>query len=76
MSSGYLGNTNLKRIAEQIEFAPENLQEYVKCMKDPIYFAENYIKIVHVDRGFIPFLMYDYQKEITKKLQIIGDLLY
>lgn len=68
MSSGYLGNTNLKRIAEQIEFAPENLQEYVKCMKDPIYFAENYIKIVHVDRGFIPFVMYDYQKEITNKI--------
>ena len=68
MSSGYLGNTNLKRIAEQIEFAPENLQEYVKCMKDPIYFAEKYIKIVHVDRGFIPFVMYDYQKEITNKI--------
>ena len=68
MSSGYLGNTNLKRIAEQIEFAPENLQEYVKCMKDPIYFAEKYIKIVHVDRGFIPFVMYYYQKEITNKI--------
>jgi len=68
MSSGYLGNTNLKRIAEQMEFAPENLQEYVKCMKDPIYFAENYIKIVHVDRGFIPFVMYDYQKEIANKI--------
>jgi hypothetical protein len=68
MSSGYLGNTNLKRIAEQIEFAPENLQEYVKCMKDPIYFAKQYIKIVHVDRGFIPLDMYDYQKEIVEKI--------
>ena len=68
MSSGYLGNTNLKRIGEQIEFTPKNLQEYMKCMKDPIYFSENYIKIVHVDKGFIPFQMYDYQKEITTKI--------
>ena len=68
MSSGYLGNTNLKRIGEQIEFTPEHLQEYMKCLKDPIYFAENYIKIVHVDKGFIPFEMYDYQKEIATKI--------
>lgn len=68
MTSGYLGNTNLKRIGEQIEFTPENLKEYMKCLKDPIYFAENYIKIVHVDKGFIPFAMYDYQKEIATKI--------
>ena len=65
---GYLGNNNLKRIGEQLEFTPENLKEYMKCMKDPVYFAENYIKIVHVDKGFIPFNMYDYQKEITRKI--------
>lgn len=68
MTSGYLGNTNLKRIGEQIEFTPDNLKEYMKCMKDPVYFAETYIKIVHVDRGFVPLDMYDYQKEITEKI--------
>lgn len=68
MSSGYLGNQNLKKIGEQIEFTPETLQEYMKCYNDPIYFAKNYIKIVHVDRGFIPFEMYDYQKEIVSKV--------
>lgn len=68
MTSGYLGNTNLKRVGEQIEFTPENLQEYMKCLKDPIHFAEAYIKIVHVDRGFVPLDMYDYQKEITEKI--------
>jgi hypothetical protein len=68
MSSGYLGNNNLKRIGEQIEFTPDNLKEYMKCLKDPIYFAESYIKIVHVDRGFVPLDMYDYQKEITEKI--------
>lgn len=68
MTSGYLGNTNLKRIGEQIEFTPSALKEYMKCMKDPAYFARNYIKIVHVDRGFIPFDLYDYQEDIVEKI--------
>lgn len=68
MPVGYLGNTYLKRSNEQIEYTPEQIKEYMKCAEDPIYFAENYIKIVHVDKGFIPFEMYDYQKEITEKI--------
>jgi hypothetical protein len=68
MGDGYLGNPNLKKIAEQIEWTPELLQEYMKCAQDPIYFASQYIKIVHVDRGLVPFEMYDYQKEICEKI--------
>ena len=44
------------------------LKEYLKCAEDPVYFAENYIKIVHVDHGLIPMDMYDYQKDITNKI--------
>jgi len=65
---GYLGNNDLKRSGEEIEFTPDMLKEYVKCSKDPIYFAENYIKIVHVDKGLVNLEMYDYQKEITEKI--------
>ena len=68
MGDGYLGNPNLKKIAEQIEWSPELLQEYMKCAKDPVYFAKEYIKIVHVDKGLIPFDMYDYQKNIVQKI--------
>jgi hypothetical protein len=64
MNDGYLGNPLLKRGGTPIEWTPEMLQEYMKCAKDPIYFAEKYIKIVHVDHGFIPIELYDYQKEI------------
>ena len=64
MSNGYLGNSYLKRSAEAIEYTPEQIKEFMKCAKDPIYFAKSYIKIVHVDRGLVPFDMYDYQKEI------------
>lgn len=68
MGDGYLGNPNLKKIAEEIEWTPELLQEYMKCAKDPIYFAKSYIKIVHVDKGLVPFEMYNYQENITRKI--------
>lgn len=68
MSDGYLGNAHLKKVNEQIEWTPELLQEYMKCSKDPIYFAKEYIKIVHVDHGLIPLDMYDYQQEIVEKI--------
>jgi phage terminase large subunit-like protein len=65
---GYLGNNLLKRIGQQQNWTQEQLVEMTKCMMDPIYFAENYIKIVHVDRGLIPLQMYDYQKDIATKI--------
>lgn len=63
----YLGNVNLKRKGVAIDWTQEMVQEFVKCAKDPIYFAEKYIQIVHVDHGLIPIVCYDYQKEIIKK---------
>lgn len=65
----YQGNPLLKRAGEKVEFTSEHIKEYKKCMDDPIYFAENYIKIVHVDKGLIPIELYDYQKRIIKALQ-------
>lgn len=60
----YRGNPQLKKSGKPINWTPELLQEWLKCFEDPIYFAEKYIKIVHVDHGFIPIELYDYQKEI------------
>lgn len=68
MADGYLGNPNLKKIAEEIEWSPELLKEYMKCAGDPVYFSKTYIKIVHVDKGLVPFDMYDYQKSIVQKI--------
>jgi hypothetical protein len=59
----YLGNRNLKKPNAIIEFTQHQIDEYDKCSKDPIYFARNYMKIVNVDRGLIPFEMYDYQED-------------
>jgi len=65
---GVRGNMNIKRKGESIEFTPEMVEEWRKCAEDPIYFAENYIKIVSVDHGLIPIKLYDYQKEIINAI--------
>jgi len=65
---GYNGNSNIKRKGEKIEFTQSMVGEFVKCANDPVYFSENYIKIVHVDRGLIPLKLYEYQKDIIKAI--------
>lgn len=65
----YLGNPNLKGSNVSHQWTPEQVHEYIKCANDPIYFAEKYIKIVHVDRGLIPIELYDYQKEVILKFK-------
>lgn len=65
----YQGNPLLKRAGEKVELTADHIKEYKRCMDDPVYFAERYIKIVHVDKGLIPIVLYDYQKRIIKALQ-------
>ena len=60
----YLGNPNLKKANTQTEFSVEQVQEFIKCKQDPIYFARNYIKIVSLDEGLVPFKMYDFQEKL------------
>ena len=62
----YLGNPNLKNSNVQLEFSPEQVKELVKCATDPKHFIENYVQIVHVDHGLVPFKLYDYQEEMVE----------
>jgi len=64
MSEHYLGNPNLKKVGTAIEFTQEQIQEYLKCKEDPVYFAMNYVKIISLDEGVVPFKMWDFQKEL------------
>jgi hypothetical protein len=61
----YLGNPNLKRANVSQEWTKKEVEEYSKCMKDPLYFIQNYIMIVSLDEGLVPFKMYDFQKEMV-----------
>ena len=60
----YLGNPLLKKSNVQVEWTKENILEYQKCMQDPLYFCQKYIKIVSLDEGLVPFDVYPFQKEI------------
>ena len=66
-SENYLGNPNLKNVGQVIEWTEETLTEYMKCKEDPEYFIKNFVKIIHVDRGLVPFEMYDYQEDMIRK---------
>ena len=62
----YLGNPNLKKAGTPIQFTKKQIDEWIKCKNDPIYFAMNYIQIISLDEGLVPFKMYDFQKEILR----------
>jgi len=62
----YLGNPNLKKANTQIEFTQENIVEFLKCKEDPVYFAKNYIKIVSLDEGLVPFNLYPFQEKLVQ----------
>ena len=63
-SDVYLGNPLLKKANTPIEFTQEQIEEYIKCKDDPVYFAQNYVKIVTLDHGLQPFRTYDFQEKL------------
>ena len=65
-SDVYLGNPNLKRANTAHEFTEEQVIEFLKCKEDPVYFARNYIQIVSLDEGLVPFNMYPFQEKLIR----------
>jgi len=61
----YSGNIKLRKAGAQISYTEEQLVEIAKCIDDPIYFIKTYVKIVNIDRGLIPFEMWDFQEEMV-----------
>jgi len=68
VTDAYLGNPNLKKVNTPVEFTKENIKEYKKCEKDPIYFMMNYVQVVSLDEGLVPFKMWDFQKHIVRTI--------
>jgi hypothetical protein len=62
--AGYLGNNLVKKDGVKENFTREEVDEYVKCMNDPMYFATKYIKLISLDDGLINFKPYDYQRKM------------
>ncbi len=64
----YRNNSNIKATGVKLQYTKEQVEEYMKCKEDPVYFVENYVKVVHVDRGLVPFIPYDYQVEFIRAM--------
>ena len=64
MADTYKGNPNLKGAGQELSFTEEQVKEFIKCSKNPGYFIENYVKIISIDEGLVPFTLYDFQKEM------------
>jgi len=64
----YLGNRLLKPTNVPQQFTKEEVEEYVKCRDDIIYFLKNYVQVIHVDKGLVPFDLYDYQQDLINTL--------
>ena len=60
----YLGNPNVKKDGVAEEWDAKKLREYKKCMKDPSYFCRKYVKVIHLDKGLVPFKLYPYQEKM------------
>lgn len=59
----YRDNPLLKKIGVEINYTEDQIQEYVKCSKDPLYFTK-YMKIVTLDDGLVDYQPYDFQKRM------------
>lgn len=64
----YNNNALLKAAGVQVQFTPEQVREYVKCARDPIYFIKNYAKIVSLDDGIVNFDPFPYQERMISAI--------
>lgn len=64
----YLNNPRLKAAGVQVPFTQDQVQEYIKCSRDPLYFIRTYAKIVSLDDGIVPFILFPYQERIINAI--------
>ncbi len=67
MTKGYNNNPNLPREDYRHAFTQKEMDEFIKCADDPVYFACKYMRIINVDHGLMPFEMWDFQKDMLMK---------
>ena len=64
----YLANPNLKRAHVPLSFTSEQVEEVIKCSQDVVYFIKNYVQIINLDEGLVPFDMYPFQEEMANTI--------
>lgn len=64
----YNGLNNLKKAGVRVSLTPEQAGEIYKCKNSFEYFLENYVEILSLDKGQVPFKPYEYQRRAMKKI--------
>jgi hypothetical protein len=59
-------NPYLKSANAEDTYTYDEITELKKCYEDPVYFINNYVKIVHPTKGTVPFKLFDYQEEMVR----------
>ena len=62
----YYGNILVRKADVDVPMSLRHIQEVARCAEDPIYFIENYCRIISLDEGIIPFRMYEFQREMVR----------
>jgi hypothetical protein len=66
VSKGYNNNPNLPKEDYRHAFTQAEIDEFVKCAGNPVYFAMTYMRIINVDHGLMPFRMWDFQQDMLR----------
>lgn len=61
-----MGNPYLRAQDEKIPMTIEQVQEYIRCQEDILYFAEHYYYIQTLDDGRIKIPLWEFQKKMLK----------
>jgi hypothetical protein len=67
-NQGYRNNPKLKPPGIELQYTKDQLDEYIKCAKDPVYFCSKYVKVKTLDKGIMPFELYDYQQRFVNSI--------
>lgn len=65
----YNGNEFIKRSGVPIQWTATDLEEYIKCKQDVVYFATKYCKVIHPDLGVTLYQPREYQTELMHAMQ-------
>lgn len=62
--------SEVKKASGQLtEYTHDQLLEFARCARDPVYFIKTYVSIRHPKKGQIPFELYPYQEKMIRAMQ-------
>jgi hypothetical protein len=65
----FAGNPQLRGDGEGFQMEAWQLDELRKCVRDPVYFANKYVKITTKDKGIQLFSTWDFQSDLIKTMK-------